>query len=312
MNKAHLLHDAFDVPARPEQDAPVPIGSVCALTGAPIRRGVEANSLLTRASSAPHEIFLVASAKYVSLESARCYKYFKGGLTGNLLAVGRNASPVGDSMPAGVRPMVSTDSAEDKERPCWQRVVYGTDPYFNLETGRQTLAIFTPEIKRRLWLDARLSTVGPHWQPHLDWGPHQRTLTVDFARLRQVLALCEYTYSLGFAKDNLLKGLFETPKMDLLREVGFARTRQLDEALTPYRNTDELLLSCFIVQRATSFNPQTNEGLDAPEDSQCLMPMSSPKPFPTTLKPTARTSSANPTPPPKTTSGSGSQTQLFS
>ncbi|NBC16686.1 MAG: hypothetical protein GVY18_05130 [Bacteroidetes bacterium] len=270
----HLLHDAFEPPPVTErygEPKPLPPGSICAISGEPISEGFRSESLLTRASSAPHEIFPVYTSDYVSVEAARCYKHFRGGLTGNLLAVERP-----DGSVEGHRPMVSLDSANSQGRSNWQRILYGLDPHATLEEGGRCLAIFTEEFQRRLWLDARLSTVGPYWQPYLYSGSLQRTLTVDLIELQHILALCEYVYSLGFTKDHLLHGLLNSRSMAAVREHGFPRIRQLDAILDDYRESDELLLAVFVAQRTDSLDPRTNAGLMAPETYRCLIP--TPKP----------------------------------
>lgn len=273
----------------------LPPGSYCALTGAPIREGVPSEALLTSASSAPHEIFRVASSDYVSIEAARCYKHFKGGLTGNLLLV---VQP--DGTATGYRPMISRESAGD-DRPCWQRVIYGTDPHVALQPGMQVLAIFSDSFKHRDWIRAEISEVGPAWRPYLHAGSDDRPLTVDIRRLRAVLALCEYVYGLGYDKTSLTTTLYH--HYGMLQELGFAAVRRLDAALAPWRGTDELLLAALVVQRPGTLDPITRQGLDAPEDDQWLIPA------PISSRKT--TSSASPPPRPTPTSPR-SQLPLFS
>jgi len=272
--KTHLLYHAFDVPNRDLDDYEVPEGTMCAITGEPLSVGVEANSLLTSASSAPHEIFPNDTSEYVSWEAAQCYKYFRGGLTGNLLARDRDWKK---HLPEGHKPMVSTSSARRKDRPNWQKLLYGTDPHASLKPGDTTVAIFTEEFQRRLWLDATMSTVGPHWKPHLFSGSTRRTLEVSFEDLREVLALCEYVYTLGFTKQQLQSSLVGAQsKMGLLTTLGLPRVKVLDNALAEWRDTDELKLAAFCCQRA-GFDPLDDypdqiEALDAPKEYTCLIP----------------------------------------
>lgn len=305
ITKTHLLDQAFDCPDRGFEAEPVPEGTTCAITGEPLSEGAKADSLLTRASSAPHEIFPNYTSDYVSVEAARCYKHFRGGLTGNLLAT---CDPV-----AGHKPMVSTSSADKKDRPNWQRVLYGTDPHAVLEEGLRCLAIFTEEFQRRLWLDARVSVVGPYWHPYIYSGSVVRTLTVDLALLRKTLALCEYVYSLGFTKENLLSSLYGSTKKALCFTLGLPRVQTLDAALEEHRGSDELLLSAFCCQRA-SFDltdpfPEQLGALEAPERFHCLIPKTTSRSR--SKKAPQTSSSARPTPPPKKKSPETGQMGLF-
>jgi hypothetical protein len=274
MTKTDLLDRAYGCPPRDFDVVDLPEGSRSAITGAPIPgdppQGVEADSLLTNASSAPHEIFPYQGSNYVSEAGARCYKHFRGGLTGNLLAV------AGDP-PRGYKPMVSTKSAEKKDRPNWQRVIYGTDEHAELSTSDRCLAIFTEEFQRRLWLEADVSIVGSVWRPYLYYGSVVRALRVRYRLLRGVLALCEYVYSLGFTKDNLLNTLFGSTKKDLCLALGLSRARELDDTLARYRDSDELLLATFVCQRAKGADPEQSHSsnqsaLEAPESYQWLIP----------------------------------------
>jgi len=269
MTKSQLLHEAFDVPGR---DLPIePCDARCAIGGVPLAEGVPVSEVLTRATAAPHEIFPHATSGYLSVKAAECYKYFNGGLTGNLLAVET------DDGARGWKPMISESSARRKDRPCWQKVVYGTDPHATLPRGAACLAVFTEEFQRRLWIDTPVCRTGGQWRPYLFDGSTRRTLTVVFEKLRRVLALCEYTYSLGFTKDHLRESLLGAQsKMALLTELGPTRVGQLNVELQKHRGTDELRLAAFICQRAgfdlsDSFSDQI-AALEAPERYTCLIP----------------------------------------
>lgn len=305
LDRADLLDRAFAVPDLRPRDLrtarPARVGERCALTGRALRPGetvVLAEALLTSASSAPHEIFPAAGgagATHVSLAAARCYKHFRGGLTGNLLAIGRSTAEDGSSETLGLAPMISAASADaaaerGAPRPCWQRLLYGTDPHGDLRAGDLTLAVVTEEFQRRLWLDARLSRFDAEdrpangrgangrsatWSLYLYWtgtaaGSHARNVTVRVPRLRAVLTLCEYAYALGFSKDALLTGLLGGSRPAPLRTVaavGFRRTSALDDALEMHRGTDELLVAACVVQRA----PDPDE-IEAPPAYRYLIP----------------------------------------
>lgn len=317
MSKTQLLYDAYDVPDRDLDEYECPPGTTCAITGEEITCGVEADSILTNASSAPHEIFPNATSDYVSWEAAQCYKHFRGGLTGNLLAI---TGPPGAERPSawGYKPMVSASSASSKDRPCWQSVIYGTDDHVTLEKGMPCLAVFTEEHYRRLWIEAELSTTGPHWKPYFYSGTTVRALAVEFSTAQDVLGLCEYVYSLGFTKEQIRTSLTGAiSKMDLITELGPTRVQTLDEAVASYRGTDELRLATFVCQRASidvsdSFTDQI-EALEAPKDHTCLIPtpQKTTSPPASTTAP-ATTSSEPPTRQKEKTESGDPQMGLFS
>lgn len=261
MTKVQLLTTTFDPPAVRFAPQILPPGEVCAMTGDPIDEGIPANALLTEASSAAHEIFPVTNARYVSVDVARCYKDFKGGLTGNLLAIERSGAVL------GARPMLSPVSAAEKKRPTWQSVLYGTDPYCTIQDGDRALAIITEEAKRRLWLQAVISTVGRQWRPFVYWQNTVRLLNVNVDDLRRVLALVEHAVYIGYSREAILTNLSLGTRMEIIRRYGWSHVRNLENAFNPWLRTDELLLAAFVVRPL-----KKNMGLEAPEKYQCLIP----------------------------------------
>jgi hypothetical protein len=163
--------------------------------------------------------------------------------------------------------MVSAESAAASGRVTWQSLIYGTAP--GLEAV-PSVAVFSDEARRRLWLDARVSIPGRVWLPYLCWsspvGQVSRTLRIDMEYLQQVLALCEHVYFLGFSKPAIMQGLFHSG-YETLSTAGMARARVLDAALAPHRGTDEMLLAAFIVQRT--------KPAESPAPYQCLIPSDS-------------------------------------
>lgn len=303
IRKTQLLDEAYDVPDLREVDLrtarPARAGERCALTGEYVNAGdtvVEAESLLTSASSQPHEIFVVPDATHVTLHAARCYKHFHGGLTGNLLAIRRGESTF------GVSPMISNASADEQGRPSWQRIIYGIDEHAALIGGDITLAVVTEESKRRLWLDAHVARFDPDgdWSLYMFWTGARgqsfaQNVVVHVPQLRAVLALSEYAYTLGFSKDALLRGLFHAP-YPVISEVGVTRTRELDAVLDSYRGSPELPVACCVVQRAP-----TIDNLESPSIHQALIPCLS----------QTKTSSERPNHPTPRSSKSNLQPRLF-
>lgn len=211
---------------------PTVIDAHCAMTGRKIEEGYRVDFLVTDATSQPHEIFKYPS-DWCSVETARLFKSMRGeaSLLGNLFV----------SADGGSKPMVSRDSATKANRPCWHDLVMALEP------EQWTVAVFTEESKRRFWLDAPLCLTGKAWRPYLHYGNCSRVLTVDLARLKETLVLAESIYTVGFSKDAMLYGLFDN--FQQVQKTGYVNTLTLERHLLPYRGTDELLLSCFIVQK---------------------------------------------------------------
>lgn len=233
MDKANFICDRYNPP--PLDDPPVQVSTLCAMTGVPIEEGYRVDRLVTDTTSQPHEIFKLPS-EYCSVASARLFKSMRGdaSMLGNLF--------VNDD--GGSKPMVSRDSATKGNRPCWHDLIV------ELQPDQWTVAVFTEESKRRFWLDAPLCLTGPRWRPYLHWNNCSRVLTVDLLRLKDALKLCEQIYSYGFSKDAILTGLFDN--FQQVQKFGVVRTSQLESQLLRYRDSDELLLAAFVVQKNPS------------------------------------------------------------
>lgn len=230
MDKCTLLCSAFSPPALERQ--PTPVSALCAMTGRQITEGYRVDSLVTEATSQPHEIFRYPS-EWCSVEAARLFKSMRGpaSMLSNLFA---NAE-------RGVKPLVSKESAVAQDRPCWRDILE------SLPLGIFTVAVFTEESKRRFWLDAPLTLTGQAWRPYLHWRNVSRVLTVDVERLKALLSQVENVYSLGFSKDAILRGLFDNYQQ--VQRFGFSATQRLESELLPYRDSDELLLAAFVAQK---------------------------------------------------------------
>ena len=229
-DKCTFLCSAMNPPAL--DSPPAAIDARCAMTGRPITEGYRVDSLVTDATSQPHEIFRFTS-EWCSAEAARLFKAMRGdtAMIGNVFA-GENG---------GSKPMVSRDSATKGGRPCWHDLI------MQLQPNQWTVAVFTEESKRRFWLEAPLCLTGPTWRPYLHYGNCSRVLTVNLDKLQQVLPLCETIYSYGFSKDAMLTTLYDN--FQQVQKYGFSRTTVLEAQLSPWRDTDELLLSAFVVQK---------------------------------------------------------------
>lgn len=252
MNKIRLLFQAFQPSEIDIDPEPLPNG-ICAISGERIRVGVPIAKLVTGATNQPHEIFRVANTQHVSIEAARLFKNMRGGgsggMVGNLIA-----TPSG-----GAKPMVSRDSATKANRRCWMDIVNEIEP------GTPTVAVFSTDTKRRLWLLAELSIVGHNWRVFLHEGDTSRNLTVDIYRLRKCLALLEQIYIIGFSKIAMRDSLYDLAAM---RKAGisYSDVARLESDLDQWRGTDEFLLALFVVQKPIEgVNESCNQEISLPK-----------------------------------------------
>lgn len=230
MDKCEFLDTAFKPPQLPKK--PDTIKTWCAMIGNEIGEGYRVDSLVTDATSQPHEIFRYPS-EYCSPAAARLFKSMRGdaAMISNLHA----------TTDGGSKPLISKDSAIEKNRPCWRDIIEA------LPVGILTVSVFTEESKRRFWLNAPLTITGSSWQPYLHWRNISRVLTIDVSVLQKVLATIEPIYSLGFSKDAILNGLFDN--FQQVSRLGFAETSKLESSISLYRDSDELLLATFVAQK---------------------------------------------------------------
>lgn len=246
MNKTKLLFDAFQPPEIDMPPEPLTNG-ICAISGELITAGVPIAKLVTGATNQPHEIFKVSGTQHVSIEAARLFKFMRGGGTGGMIG-NLLATPTG-----GDKPMVSRDSAVKAGRKCWMDIINAIEP------STPTVAVFSTDTKRRLWLQAELSIVGHNWRVYLHEGDISRNLTVDIWQLRKCLLLLERIYSLGFSKIAMRDSLYDLAAMKRA-EVSYTEVARMESELTHWRNTDEFLLSLFVVQKQeqTECKPKTS------------------------------------------------------
>lgn len=236
MSKLKFIKEAYKLTL---EDEPQPCNAICAMTGDSITQGYRLSDIISVASADIGTIFPFGG-EWVCVDGAILFKASKT-LRGNLLVLEDN----------GLAPLISKDSAIAENRPCWRDLI------MDMSLDTPMVAIFSDESKRRLWPSARMSVFGSHWQPFFNGVPYkagssqaapvQRSLNVDVLKLRSVLSVVEYAYSLGFSKWGIATGLLGTTQ--LVESMGLLAVRNLDRNLANFRNSDEMLLSCFVAQK---------------------------------------------------------------
>lgn len=129
------------------------------------------------------------------------------------------------------------------DRPCW------TDFLAHLEIGATCVTILADDTKKRLWPDARISRIGPSWEPYLQTTNICRNLRIDYERFLDALSLTEEVYGMGFSKNAIMESLLDPSSRKAIQLVGWDIVTQLDRALAAWRSTDELLLAAYISQK---------------------------------------------------------------
>lgn len=245
INKINLLFQAFQPP---ELKANIQIheinNGICAISGNKINQGVKIVDIVTGATNQPHEIFRVTGTEYVSVEAARLFKHMRGGMIGNLLATPHN----------GNKPMVSRETAIKSNRPCWMDIVN------MIEIGTPTVAVFSIDTKRRLWLSAQMGIVGDNWRVFLHDKSVSKNITVSIDQLRRCLQLLEKIYVCGFSKNHMSSSLYDYSVIKK-QNLSFKEVSKLENKLAPWRTTDEFLLAKFIVQKPLTEEKQCNPHL---------------------------------------------------
>lgn len=204
----------------------------CALCGLRVAAAMPVKSLIKPATADIPDTF---HGTHVCAPCAAAFSESRL-LTGSLLVMNG----------AGLRPMVSKESARKEGRPCWRDVIR------TLPVGAETVAIITSNTKRRLWTRAAVSVVGDYWRPLFVDGDTDRLLTVSITALRASLDLVESVYALGFRKELIGTSLWNGLAPKTLAEHGLERIAELEAALNVWRGSDELLISLFIAQKEES------------------------------------------------------------
>lgn len=230
---AHALQlEPIDAPLRS-----LPDGTYCVMTGEAITEGYNVMDITTSATNEFIDTFRGCPTGHVSESVGRCFKLWN---LGSVLA-----------FESGVhyRPLMSPVSALEQGRPCWRDI-----PRIVMERhrGEKAVVILATETKKRVWPKAKIGTVGQR-MPVLvhDSGLGMlKNVYIDVPRLQEAIDIIHRVREAGFQAVKsgrawpMLEGLFSDYKT--AESIGFARTRELEAELKPWRRAPELMCAALI------------------------------------------------------------------
>ena len=224
-----------------QKPEPIPGGAVCAITGAPISEGYRVADMVTDATNEFLDCFRGGIHGWVSDAAARCFKN-SSPRAGNPTARAVMVFEDGEYF----NPLISRESAQEQGRPCWSGLVREVWPS---RRGLRVLIILTTDMKRRLWIRARVGVLGEQ-TPVFCYDAataHNETLWCDWPTLLECLDCLEAVYSLGFSKAALRGGLYANHQV--AQRVGLRETATWERALTRWRRKEEFEVAALIAQR---------------------------------------------------------------
>lgn len=219
---ARTLCRAFDLPPVTLKPVPVPDGTKCALSGAPITEGYRLLEVVKPTTGEFLDLFHGGVAGYLSDESCRCLEHWhaRGGKPGNVCVV--NGIPVS----------VGIGAAENRDQ--WPEALA------RLRTGDEVLLIVATDPKKRIWPRARVGYAGSATPVLLFNGDYNvlNLILCDLDRLRQIINEIELLLGEGASKSGCHQGLVASPwKASLARKIYAEKT------IAPLRNEPEWLVA---------------------------------------------------------------------
>lgn len=241
VSPADLLAAGLRLPPVKEPAHDLPPGSLCAITGQPIRRGYRVADMVTDATAEFLDTFRGGVHGHVSESAARCFRS----------ANPRAGNPCARSQVAfagGVlwQPLVNRDSARAQDRPCWSDLVRAI---WRERAGQTCLLLLTTDTKKRLWPKARVGALGARTPLLIHDGDLclSETRLLDWPALLECLDLLETVYTAGFAKPAIRHGLPTATKATAA--AGLAQTLAWERALVGWRARPEFAPALLMAQR---------------------------------------------------------------
>jgi hypothetical protein len=243
---AMLLARGLRLPPLPDPPRPVPLGTVCAITGVPIAEGYTVGEMTTEATTEFLDCFRGGGRGadgHVEEAAARCFKSANP-RAGNPCARSHLAFP-----DAYYAPLIAREAATERGRPCWSDLARAIWP---ARRGQICLCLITTDTKKRLWHKARTGPLGRatpvYYHDAATIGG--ATLWVDWPALLDCLDLVEEVYTSGASKARIRTSLFGAAS--LAEGIGFRRLAAYERRLESWRARPEFALATLIAQRPTS------------------------------------------------------------
>lgn len=238
---AELLARGLRLAPLPNPPQPVPSGTCCAITGQPISAGYPVTEMVTEATAEFLDCFRGGVDGWVSEPAARCFKSADP-RKGNPCA--RSHLVFADGTYYG--PLISRQAAQEQGRPCWSDLVRQVWP---ARRGEQCLAILTTDTKKRLWIRARVGSLGCR-TPVLCYDSGMaldQVRLLDWPALLDCLDLVEEVYTAGFPKQAIGDSLYGQTRA--IEQAGLRRTGQWERVLRDWRPRPEFAVALLIAQK---------------------------------------------------------------
>jgi len=210
------------------------LDTVCAITGERITEGIPWQRVIPP-----------STAEYLDLMNGMAFPYlgipasiaFKGSWNMGSRLIFEDGTMF--------HPYISVESASKSERSYWSAVVRNVWPE---RRGRNCLCTPTDDYKKKIWPKARIGQLGANTQVLLFDSKRFRlqNLTVDWAKLIDVLDFVEMVYTAGFNKQAISDSLFIC--YAALAEYG-RQALDWEDRLVKLRKTPELAMSLLIAQK---------------------------------------------------------------
>lgn len=226
---------------------PVPPGTVCAISGAPLTEGYPVAAMVTDATSEFLEQFRGGIHGWVSESAARCYRSANPRDRHNGVANPCSRSNVVFADGTCWQPLIALPEARKQGRACWRELVREVWPS---RRGERCLWVLTTDTKKRIWPAARVGVLGQR-TPMMVYDPsgsnQGSVVWLDWPQLLACLDVVEAAYAVGFPKPAIRENLYSAYK--IVTGAGYGAAKRLEDALAAWRGTPEFLVATLIAQR---------------------------------------------------------------
>lgn len=266
MTQAHtvsgILAGAIGIEPLTEAAVPAPAG-VCAMgnCGRPITHGYPVAALTGPATNEFLDCFRGGLRGHVC---PTCAGVFKAQVPSDDYRMGR--AWIAFAGGPAYDPLLSRESAADKERPCWADVLRAVWP---AQRGKACVILLTTDGKRRIWPGARAGALGErtpiyyHNNKASMGVTGSRVLTVSWPALLECLDLVERAYAAGFAKTVIRDGILS--QFAAAQALGMRESISLERELAPWRERPEFAVALLTATRPADWKKPSPRAKAAPQ-----------------------------------------------
>jgi hypothetical protein len=237
MTVADLLVGGLEIPEFVGSECPE--GTRCVVTGERITSGVPSGEVITSATTEFLDGFRGGVDGWVSIGAARCFRS----------AAPKLGNPCGKSTlafedRAAWQPLINAESAVKQGRPYWSAVARDVWP---AHAGQRCFCLLTVDTKKRLWHKGRVGILGPGMVAYIHDGDVSMNAMLSWPEMLRCLDAVEQTYTLGWSKRAIERGLYSQHTQ--VESVGIREARRLERMIVAWRGTNEMRFALLIAQR---------------------------------------------------------------